>query len=90
MLTTVEVTRVDVLPQNFAFIVKSEFIILASVSVPVLFRLLRLSTQPQAPSSSIQKMVYLHFPANPTEEELMLQAKYNKLKRKVFILLLHR
>ena len=28
-------------------------------------------------------MVYLHFPANLTEEELMLQAKYNKLKRKV-------
>lgn len=28
-------------------------------------------------------MVYLHFPSNLTEEELMLQAKYNKLKRKV-------
>ncbi|KAK0180691.1 hypothetical protein PV327_003049 [Microctonus hyperodae] len=27
-------------------------------------------------------MVYLHFPMNLTEEELMLQAKYNKLKRK--------
>ncbi|XP_043484073.1 negative elongation factor E [Leptopilina heterotoma] len=27
-------------------------------------------------------MVYLHFPSNLTEEELMLQAKYNKLKRK--------
>lgn len=30
-------------------------------------------------------MVYLHFPSNLTEEELMLQAKYNKLKRKVRI-----
>lgn len=30
-----------------------------------------------------KKMVYLHFPSNLTEEELMLQAKYNKLKRKV-------
>lgn len=29
-------------------------------------------------------MVYLHFPSNLTEEELMLQAKYNKLKRKVY------
>lgn len=28
-------------------------------------------------------MVYIHFPANPTEEELMLQAKYQKLKKKV-------
>ncbi|KAK9891429.1 hypothetical protein WA026_014666 [Henosepilachna vigintioctopunctata] len=27
-------------------------------------------------------MVYLHFPANFTEEELMLQAKYQKLKKK--------
>ncbi|XP_054274016.1 negative elongation factor E-like [Macrosteles quadrilineatus] len=27
-------------------------------------------------------MVYLHFPTNLTEEELMLQAKYQKLKRK--------
>ncbi|XP_034951198.1 negative elongation factor E [Chelonus insularis] len=27
-------------------------------------------------------MVYLHFPSNLTEEELMLQTKYNKLKRK--------
>ncbi|XP_075228708.1 negative elongation factor E [Lycorma delicatula] len=27
-------------------------------------------------------MVYLHFPTNHTEEELMLQAKYQKLKRK--------
>lgn len=26
--------------------------------------------------------MYLHFPSNLTEEELMLQAKYNKLKRK--------
>lgn len=31
----------------------------------------------------MQNMVYLHFPSNLTEEELMLQAKYNKLKRKV-------
>ncbi|XP_015429986.1 PREDICTED: negative elongation factor E [Dufourea novaeangliae] len=30
----------------------------------------------------MQNMVYLHFPSNLTEEELMLQAKYNKLKRK--------
>ncbi len=28
-------------------------------------------------------MVYLHFPSNLTEEEMMLQAKYQKLKRKV-------
>ena len=28
-------------------------------------------------------MVYLHFPSNLTEEELMLQAKYQKLKKKV-------
>lgn len=28
-------------------------------------------------------MVYIHFPANFTEEELMLQAKYQKLKKKV-------
>lgn len=28
-------------------------------------------------------MVYIHFPANLTEEELMLQAKYQKLKKKV-------
>nr|CAG4641265.1 EOG090X0F8Z [Eulimnadia texana] len=28
------------------------------------------------------KMVYLHFPSNLTEEELMLQAKYQKLKKK--------
>ncbi|KAG5874774.1 hypothetical protein JTB14_016264 [Gonioctena quinquepunctata] len=27
-------------------------------------------------------MVYIHFPANYTEEELMLQAKYQKLKKK--------
>lgn len=27
-------------------------------------------------------MVYLHFPSNLTEEELMLQAKYTKLKKK--------
>uniref|UniRef100_A0A1Y1LJH3 Negative elongation factor E n=1 Tax=Photinus pyralis TaxID=7054 RepID=A0A1Y1LJH3_PHOPY len=27
-------------------------------------------------------MVYIHFPANFTEEELMLQAKYTKLKKK--------
>lgn len=32
----------------------------------------------------MQNMVYLHFPSNLTEEELMLQAKYNKLKRKVY------
>lgn len=31
----------------------------------------------------MQNMVYLHFPLNLTEEELMLQNKYNKLKRKV-------
>lgn len=31
-------------------------------------------------------MVYLHIPANFTEEEMMLQAKYEKLKRKVFAL----
>lgn len=30
----------------------------------------------------MQNMVYLHFPSNLTEEELMLQAKYCKLKRK--------
>jgi len=28
-------------------------------------------------------MVYLHFPTNLTEEELMLQAKYQKLRKKV-------
>lgn len=28
-------------------------------------------------------MVYIHFPTNLTEEELMLQAKYQKLKKKV-------
>jgi len=28
-------------------------------------------------------MVYLHFPTNLTEEELMLQTKYAKLKKKV-------
>jgi negative elongation factor E len=28
-------------------------------------------------------MVYLHFPTNLTEEELMLQTKYTKLKKKV-------
>lgn len=28
-------------------------------------------------------MVYLHFPSNLTEEELMLQTKYQKLKKKV-------
>lgn len=28
-------------------------------------------------------MVYINFPANFTEEELMLQAKYQKLKKKV-------
>jgi negative elongation factor E len=31
-------------------------------------------------------MVYLHFPTNLTEEELMLQAKYAKLKKKVSML----
>ena len=31
----------------------------------------------------LHKMVYLHFPSNLTEEELMLQAKYQKLKKKV-------
>lgn len=30
-------------------------------------------------------MVYIHFPSNLTEEELMLQAKYQKLKKKVSI-----
>lgn len=30
-------------------------------------------------------MVYIHFPSNLTEEELMLQAKYQKLKKKVWI-----
>jgi hypothetical protein len=29
-------------------------------------------------------MVYIHFPSNLTEEELMLQAKYQKLKKKVY------
>jgi hypothetical protein len=28
-------------------------------------------------------MVYIHFPVNLTEEEQMLQAKYQKLKKKV-------
>jgi hypothetical protein len=28
-------------------------------------------------------MVYIHFPSNHTEEEITLQAKYQKLKRKV-------
>jgi len=28
-------------------------------------------------------MVYIHFPSNLTEEEQMLQAKYQKLKKKV-------
>lgn len=28
-------------------------------------------------------MVYIHFPANFTEEEIMLQTKYQKLKKKV-------
>lgn len=28
-------------------------------------------------------MVYIHFPQNLTEEELMLQNKYQKLKKKV-------
>lgn len=28
-------------------------------------------------------MVYIHFPSNLTEEEIMLQAKYQKLKKKV-------
>lgn len=28
-------------------------------------------------------MVYLHFPTNLTEEELMLQNKYQKLRKKV-------
>lgn len=28
-------------------------------------------------------MVYINFPANLTEEEQMLQAKYQKLKKKV-------
>lgn len=31
---------------------------------------------------TLTKMVYLHFPSNLTEEELMLQAKYQKLKKK--------
>jgi len=31
-------------------------------------------------------MVYLHFPSNLTEEELMLQAKYQKLKKKVVMI----
>ncbi|XP_018371636.1 PREDICTED: negative elongation factor E [Trachymyrmex cornetzi] len=30
----------------------------------------------------MQNMVYLHFPSNLTEEELMLQTKFSKLKRK--------
>lgn len=30
-------------------------------------------------------MVYIHFPSHLTEEELMLQAKYQKLKKKVGI-----
>ena len=30
-------------------------------------------------------MVYLHFPQNLTEEEIMLQAKYQKLKKKVYL-----
>lgn len=30
-------------------------------------------------------MVYMQFPTNLTEEELMLQAKYAKLKKKVTI-----
>lgn len=34
----------------------------------------------------MQNMVYLHFPSNLTEEEMMLQAKYNKLKRKVQVM----
>lgn len=34
-------------------------------------------------SSRLKKMVYIHFPSNLTEEELMLQAKYQKLKKKV-------
>lgn len=37
----------------------------------------------------MQNMVYLHFPSNLTEEELMLQAKYNKLKRKVQVMFTH-
>ena len=31
-------------------------------------------------------MVYIHFPSNLTEEEHMLQAKYQKLKKKVILL----
>ena len=31
-------------------------------------------------------MVYLHFPSNLTEEEQMLQAKYQKLRKKVSLL----
>lgn len=35
-------------------------------------------------------MVYIHFPSNLTEEEHMLQAKYQKLKKKVkFITYIH-
>lgn len=30
-------------------------------------------------------MVYINFPTNLTEEEQMLQAKYQKLKKKVLI-----
>jgi hypothetical protein len=33
--------------------------------------------------TGISDMVYLHFPTNLTEEELMLQTKYAKLKKKV-------
>lgn len=33
-------------------------------------------------------MVYIHFPSNLTEEELMLQAKYQKLKKKVNLIAL--
>jgi len=34
-------------------------------------------------AQAISEMVYLHFPTNLTEEELMLQNKYQKLRKKV-------
>ena len=34
-------------------------------------------------------MVYIHFPSNLTEEELMLQTKYQKLKKKVGFFYFH-
>lgn len=34
-------------------------------------------------------MVYIHFPQNLTEEELMLQNKYQKLKKKVVVLFIN-